>query len=152
MRRRSGSRRKRESGGCYQRFRTHHSDEPGSHSSLCRSDEKSCTNNFSASGPFELRFTGGQTVRLTAKRSNLILRTSNGSPPVWAEPVVPICSAQTGGDPFDVLRIRFDRLAVKRTVWPPVNLNSNGPDALKLFEQLFSSLLQRLECDPGSSE
>src|SRR5437879_10212039 len=92
MRRRSGSRRKRESGGCYQRFRTHHSDEPGSHSSLCRSDEKSCTNNFSASGPFELRFTGGQTVRLTAKRSNLILRTSNGSPPVWAEPVGPTAS------------------------------------------------------------
>ncbi len=66
--------------------------------------------------------------------------------------VGPTGSAQTGGDPFDVLRIRFDRLAVKRTVWPPVNLNSNGPDALKLFVQLFSSLLQRLECDPGSSE
>ena len=55
MRRRSRSRRKWEGGGRHQRFRTHHKDEPGSHSSVCRSDKKGCSNNFSASRPFELR-------------------------------------------------------------------------------------------------
>ena len=56
-------RRKRESGGRYQRFRTYHLDEPGPRSSICPGDKKSCSNNFGASGPFELRFSGGQTAR-----------------------------------------------------------------------------------------
>ena len=79
MCRRPGSRRKRESGGRYQRFRTNHSDEPGPHSSICRSDAKGGLNNFSASRPFKLTFAVQRIFRASDSDSEILAQTGRNS-------------------------------------------------------------------------